>query len=119
MLSCFTSINVLFDQYNVGKKLKKTLIEVKQDKIWLRLILILTFLCTVKVPKNDLSLHCRRKMKQLSKKELSNVTPASILTAMKMKLVFEKVLIIIFVTSVHSKYIDEEMVQKSLITQFF
>ena len=32
-----------------------------------------------------------------------------------MKLVFEKVLlIIIFVTSVHSKYIDEEMVQKSL-----
>ena len=37
-----------------------------------------------------------------------------------MKLVFEKVIIIIiFVTSVHSKYIDEEMVQKSLITQFF
>ncbi len=77
MLSCFTSINVLFDQYNVGKKSKKTLMEVKQDKIWLPLILISTFLCTVKVPKNDLSLHCRRKTKQLSKKELSNVTPAS------------------------------------------
>ena len=78
MLSCFTSINVFFDQYNVGKKLKKTLIEVKQNKIWLRLILISTFLCTVKVPKNDLSLHCRRKTKQLSRKELLNVTPASI-----------------------------------------
>jgi len=33
MLSCFTSINVFFDQYNVGKKSKKTLIEVKQDNI--------------------------------------------------------------------------------------
>ena len=42
MLSCLTSINVLFDQYNVGKKSKKTLIEVKQDNIWLRLILTLT-----------------------------------------------------------------------------
>jgi hypothetical protein len=30
------------------------------------------------VPKNDLSLHCRRKTKELSKKELSNVTPASV-----------------------------------------
>ncbi len=29
------------------------------------------------MPKNDLSLHCRRKTKQLLKKELSNVTPAS------------------------------------------
>jgi hypothetical protein len=29
-------------------------------------------------PKNDLFLHCRRKMKQLSKKELSNVAPASV-----------------------------------------
>ena len=27
--------------------------------------------------KNDLFLNCRRKMKELSKKELSNVTPAS------------------------------------------
>jgi len=33
MLSCFSSINVLFDQYNVGKKLNKTLIELKQDNI--------------------------------------------------------------------------------------
>ncbi len=30
---CLTSINVLFDQYDVGKKSKKTLIEVKQDII--------------------------------------------------------------------------------------
>ena len=42
MLSCFSSINVLFDQYDVGKKSKKTLIEVKQDNIWLRLILTST-----------------------------------------------------------------------------
>ncbi len=34
-------------------------------------------MCTVKLPRNDLSLHCRRKTKQLSKKELSNVAPAS------------------------------------------
>jgi hypothetical protein len=54
MLSCFTSINSYFDQENE----------------------ISIFLCTVKVPKNDLSLHCRRKTKELSKKELSNVTPA-------------------------------------------
>jgi len=33
MLSCFSSINVLLDQYNVGKKLNKTLIELKQDNI--------------------------------------------------------------------------------------
>jgi hypothetical protein len=33
MLSCFTLINVLFDQYDVGKKSKRTLIEVKQDNI--------------------------------------------------------------------------------------
>jgi hypothetical protein len=33
MMSCLTSINVLFDQYDVGKKSKKTLIEVKQDII--------------------------------------------------------------------------------------
>jgi hypothetical protein len=30
------------------------------------------------VSKNDLFLNCRRKMKELSKKELSNVTPASV-----------------------------------------
>jgi hypothetical protein len=42
MLSCLTSINVLFDQYNVGKKSKKALIEVKQDNIWLRLIITST-----------------------------------------------------------------------------
>ena len=73
-----TSINVFFDQYNVGKKSKRTLIEVKCCHVLLRLILILTFLCTVKMPKNDLFLNCRRKPKQLSKKELSNVAPASI-----------------------------------------
>ena len=77
MLSCFTSINVLFDQYNVGKKSKRTLIEVKCCPVLLRLILISTFLCTVKMPKNDLFLNCQRKPKQLSKKELSNVAPAS------------------------------------------
>jgi hypothetical protein len=33
--------------------------------------------CTKTEPKNDLFLHCRRKPKQLSKKELSNVAPAS------------------------------------------
>ena len=32
--------------------------------------------CTKTEPKNDLFLHCRRKPKQLSKKELSNVAPA-------------------------------------------
>jgi len=31
------------------------------------------------VSKNDLFLNCRRKMKELSKKELSNVAPASII----------------------------------------
>ena len=34
--------------------------------------------CTKTEPKNDLFLHCRRKPKQLSKKELSNVAPASV-----------------------------------------
>jgi hypothetical protein len=71
-----TSIDVFFDQYNVGKKSKKTLIQVKCCPVLLRLILISTFLCTVKVPKNNLSLHCRRKTKELLKKELLNVTPA-------------------------------------------
>jgi hypothetical protein len=33
--------------------------------------------CTKTVSKNDLFLNCRRKMKELSKKELSNVAPAS------------------------------------------
>jgi hypothetical protein len=33
MLSCFSSINVLFDQYDVGKKSKLELIELKQDNI--------------------------------------------------------------------------------------
>jgi hypothetical protein len=35
--------------------------------------------CTKTGAKNDLFLHCRRKTKQLSKKELSNVVPASLL----------------------------------------
>ncbi len=77
MLSCFSSINVLFDQYDEGKKSKKTLIKLKQDNIELPLILISTFLCTVKLSKNDLFSNYRRKMKELSKKELWNVTPAS------------------------------------------
>ena len=34
--------------------------------------------CTKTGSKNDLFLNCQRKMKELSKKELSNVTPASI-----------------------------------------
>ena len=34
--------------------------------------------CTKTEPKNDLFLNCRRKRKELSKKELSNVAPASI-----------------------------------------
>ncbi len=33
--------------------------------------------CTKTEPKNDLFLNCRRKTKELSKKELSNVAPAS------------------------------------------
>ena len=37
-----TSINVFFDQYNVGKKSKKTLIEVKCCPVLLRLILTST-----------------------------------------------------------------------------
>ncbi len=40
-------------------------------------MLISTFLCTEKMPKNDLFFHCQTKSKELSKKELSNVTPAS------------------------------------------
>jgi hypothetical protein len=38
----------------------------------------LTVTCTKTGSKNDLFLKCRRKMKELSKKELSNVTPASL-----------------------------------------
>ena len=34
-------------------------------------------LCTEKGPKNDLFFNCRTKSKHLSKKELSNVAPAS------------------------------------------
>jgi hypothetical protein len=34
--------------------------------------------CTKTEPKNDLFLNCRRKTKELSKIELSNVAPASI-----------------------------------------
>ncbi len=44
-------------------------------------MLILTFLCTEKMPKNGLFFHCGTKSKELSKKELSNVTPASVLTS--------------------------------------
>ena len=41
-------------------------------------MLILAFLCTEKMPKNDLFFHCRTKSKELLKKKLSNVTPASV-----------------------------------------
>ncbi len=43
-------------------------------------MLISTFLCTVKVPKIDLFFNCRTKTKELSKKELLNVAPASMCT---------------------------------------
>ncbi len=39
--------------------------------------------CTKTEPKNDLFLNCRRKTKELSKKELSNVAPASNLKVKK------------------------------------
>jgi hypothetical protein len=42
--------------------------------------------CTKTEPKNDLFLHCRRKPKQLLKKELSNVAPASVETCCTNKL---------------------------------
>jgi hypothetical protein len=38
--------------------------------------------CTKTEPKNDLFLNCRRKTKELSKKELSNVAPASLLLSL-------------------------------------
>ncbi len=38
--------------------------------------------------KNDLFFNCRRKMKELSKKELSNVTPASKIFTKKKKFFF-------------------------------
>jgi hypothetical protein len=72
------STNVNFDQYDVGKKLNKTLIEHNCCPGLGGLMLISTFLCTEKGPKNDLFFNCRTKSKQLSKKELSNVTPAYI-----------------------------------------
>jgi hypothetical protein len=70
------STNVNFDQYHVGKKLNKTLIEHNCCPGLVRLMLIST-LCTEKGPKNDLFFNCRTESKQLSKKELSNVAPAS------------------------------------------
>ena len=39
--------------------------------------------CTKTGTKNDLFLNCRRKMKELSKKELSNVAPASVASAVE------------------------------------
>ena len=39
-------------------------------------------------PKNDLFLNCRRKMKQLLKKELSNVAPASVLKSQELLFVY-------------------------------
>ena len=49
------STNVNFDQYRVGKKSNKTLIEHNCCPDLVRLMLISTFLCTEKGPKNDLS----------------------------------------------------------------
>ena len=72
------SINFNFDQYHVGKKSNKTLIEHNCCPYLVQLVLILTFLCTEKGPKNDLFFNYQTKSKQLSKKELSNVTPASV-----------------------------------------
>ena len=46
--------------------------------------------CTKTGSKNDLSLHCRRKTKELSKKELSNVAPASCVLGLKKTLRFLK-----------------------------
>jgi hypothetical protein len=71
------STNVNFDQYHVGKKLNKTIIEQNCCPDLVQLMLILTFLCTEKGPKNDLFFNCWTKSKQLSKKELSNIAPAS------------------------------------------
>jgi hypothetical protein len=75
-----TSINVLLDQYNVGKKSKKT---INRSQTGQHLTSINSYFDQWQVkkitPKNDLFLYCRRKTKQLSKKELSNVAPASLL----------------------------------------
>ena len=70
------SNNVNFDQYHVGKKLHKTLVQQNCCPDFIRLMLISTFLCSEKGPKNDLFFNCQTKSKQLSKKELLNVTPA-------------------------------------------
>jgi hypothetical protein len=71
------SINVLLDQYPGEKKLNKTLIEhiCCPDLVWL--FLISTSDMYKKGPKNKLFFNCQTKSKQLSKKELSNVAPAS------------------------------------------
>ncbi len=71
------SINVLFDQYPVGKKWNKTLIKHNCSPDLVRLILISTSDMYKKGPKNNLFFNCQTKTKELSKRELSNVTPAS------------------------------------------
>ena len=68
--------NVNFDLYHVGKKLHKTLVQHNCCPDFIQLMLISTFLCSEKGPKNDLFFNCQTKSKQLSKKELLNVTPA-------------------------------------------
>jgi hypothetical protein len=73
---CLTNFN--FDQYHVGKKSNKTLIEHNCCPDLVRLMLISTFLCTEKGPKNDQVFNCQTKSKQSSKKELSNDAPASV-----------------------------------------
>ena len=70
------SINVLLNQYSVGKKSNKTLIKHNCFPDLVPLILILTSDMYEKGPKNNLFFNCRTKTKELSKKELSNVTPA-------------------------------------------
>ena len=70
------STNVNFNQYHVGKKLNKTLMEHNSCPDLVQLILISTSDMYKKGPKNDLFFNCQTKSKQLSKKELLNVAPA-------------------------------------------
>ena len=85
-----TIVSVFFDNARIGRFLgtftvhKKVEVRINRTKTGEDLTSInsnFNFLVYCKSAKNDLSLHCRRKPKQLSKKELSNVAPASIRNA--------------------------------------
>ncbi len=86
------STNVNFDQYHVLKKSNKTLNKHNCFPDLVRLMLISTFYVLKKSlkmkqdPKNDLFFNGQTKWKQLSKKELSNVTPASVLVHKKVEI---------------------------------